>query len=154
MTETSTDGPRVTGDQVRDLGRLRRPTENRMVAGVAAGVARQLDIDPIIVRVIFGALTIFGGAGILLYCIAWLTIPADGSKDSAASELLRRDAQVVMSVGIVLAAAVAGMTMMGAMLWSAPNPWPVMVVSAVAVAGIIVFSRRPESTGCANPGRL
>ena len=61
MSETSTGGPRITGDQLRDLNRLRRAKDDRMIAG-AAGLARHLDIDPTIVRVVFGALTIFGGA--------------------------------------------------------------------------------------------
>ncbi|MGH3505937.1 MAG: PspC domain-containing protein [Nocardioidaceae bacterium] len=145
MSETSTGGPRITGDQLRDLNRLRRAKDDRMIAGVAAGLARHLDIDPTIVRVVFGALTIFGGAGILLYCIAWLTIPDEGQVNSAASDLLKRDPQVVMFVGLILAAAVAGMTMMGTLVWSAPNPWPIMVVAVLAAVGLVIFSRRPES---------
>ena len=39
-------GPRVTGDEIRDLGRLRRSATDRKVAGVAGGLARHLDIDP------------------------------------------------------------------------------------------------------------
>jgi phage shock protein PspC (stress-responsive transcriptional regulator) len=144
MGATRQGGPRVTGAQVRDLNRLRRPTEGRVFAGVAAGLARHLDIDPTIVRVLFGALTIFGGAGILLYGIAWLTIPEEGSAHSAASDLLRRDAHVVMQVGLILAAVVAGMTMMGTLVWSSPNPWPVMFVALLAVVGIVLFSRRPD----------
>jgi hypothetical protein len=45
------DGPRVSSEQMRDLGRLRRSVHDRHVAGVAGGLARHLDIDPIIVRV-------------------------------------------------------------------------------------------------------
>ena len=40
-------GPRVSGEQMRDLGRLRRSTHDRKVGGVCAGIARQLDIDPV-----------------------------------------------------------------------------------------------------------
>src|SRR4051794_16273430 len=39
-------GPRVDRDQVRDLGRLRRSTTDRKVAGVAGGLGRHLDVDP------------------------------------------------------------------------------------------------------------
>jgi phage shock protein PspC (stress-responsive transcriptional regulator) len=48
-----------------------------MLGGVAAGVARYLDIDVVIIRVAFAALTILGGSGILLYVAAWLLIPDD-----------------------------------------------------------------------------
>ena len=148
-SETSTGGPRITGDQLRDLNRLRWAGDDRMIAGVAAGLARHLDIDPTIVRVVFGALTIFGGAGILLYRIAWLTIPDEGQVNSAASDLLKRDLQVVMFVGLILAAAVAGMTMMGTLVWSAPNPWPIMVVAVLAAVGLVIFSRRPGRASAA-----
>jgi phage shock protein PspC (stress-responsive transcriptional regulator) len=57
--------------------RLRRDMQNRMLGGVAAGVARYLDIDVIIVRIAFAVLTVFGGSGALIYVTAWLLIPAD-----------------------------------------------------------------------------
>ncbi len=144
MTETPTRGPRVNADQVRDVSRLRRSRDDRMISGVAGGIARHLDIDPVIVRVIFGALTLFGGAGLLLYGIAWLTVPEDGAHDSAASELLRRNPDSVMLVGIILAALVAGTTMLGALFFSAPNPWPMLVFGALAVLAIVLLTRRQE----------
>src|SRR3954465_15700675 len=72
-------GPRATRDEVRDLGRLRRSTTDRKVAGVAGGLARHLDIDPIILRVGFVVLVFFGGAGLLAYGACWLLIPEDHS---------------------------------------------------------------------------
>ena len=65
------EGPRVTRDEVRDLGRLRRSRTDRKVAGVAGGLARHLDIDPVILRVAFVVLVFFGGAGLILYA-AWV----------------------------------------------------------------------------------
>jgi phage shock protein PspC (stress-responsive transcriptional regulator) len=145
MSDTRTSGPRVTAHQIRDASRLRRPTDDRMVAGVAAGFARQLDIDPTIVRVLFGALTIFGGAGLILYGVAWLTIPEDGQRNSAASDLLRRDPEPVMVVGLILAGVIAGSTMLGTIAFSAPNPWPVMVLVGIAVIVFVIFSRRTDT---------
>ena len=43
--------------------RLRRDTEHRMLGGVAAGLARYLDVDVVFVRVAFAVLTVFGGTG-------------------------------------------------------------------------------------------
>ena len=57
-------GPRVTRDEVRDLGRIRRTVgRDRKLAGVAGGLARHLDIDPVLLRVAFVVLVFFGGAG-------------------------------------------------------------------------------------------
>jgi phage shock protein PspC (stress-responsive transcriptional regulator) len=63
--DTSSDGTK----------RLFRDIDNAMVAGVAAGLAKYLGIETVIVRLIFIALTLFGGSGVLLYVILWLLVP-------------------------------------------------------------------------------
>jgi phage shock protein PspC (stress-responsive transcriptional regulator) len=67
---------------------LRRPFYDRMITGTAAGLGQYLGIDPTIVRVIFVALLIFGGAGLPLYAAAWLLIPEEGAQQSVAMDLL------------------------------------------------------------------
>lgn len=64
-----------------------------MLGGVAAGIARYLNVDVTIVRIVFAVLTIVGGAGIPLYLAGWLLIPEEGSEQSIASEWIqsRRD---------------------------------------------------------------
>ncbi len=55
--------------------RLFRDTKHGMIAGVCAGLATYLRIEPVLVRIIF-ALSIFaGGWGILVYIILWLVVP-------------------------------------------------------------------------------
>jgi phage shock protein PspC (stress-responsive transcriptional regulator) len=55
--------------------RLFRDIDNAMVAGVAAGLAKYLGIEVVVIRLIFIALTLFGGSGVLLYVILWLLVP-------------------------------------------------------------------------------
>jgi phage shock protein C len=69
----------------RPLQRLR---EGRMVAGVAAGAAEYLDVDVVIVRIVFAALTLMGGLGIPLYLAAWLLVPEEGADETIAEGLL------------------------------------------------------------------
>lgn len=57
--------------------RLVRSTSDRMVAGVAGGIAAYLDVDPVLVRIAFVLLTIAGGAGLLAYLVAWLLMPEE-----------------------------------------------------------------------------
>src|SRR5688572_33470871 len=52
-----------------------RDRANGVVAGVAAGIARALDVDPTLVRLLFALLTLAGGAGIALYLAAALLMP-------------------------------------------------------------------------------
>ncbi len=56
--------------------KLRR-SNNKMVAGVCAGLAEYFEVDPTMVRVIYAVLTIFSAAfpGILLYIILMLIMP-------------------------------------------------------------------------------
>jgi len=56
--------------------KLKRST-NKMLAGVCAGIAEYLDVDPTMVRVVYAALTVFsaGFPGVLLYIIMALLMP-------------------------------------------------------------------------------
>jgi phage shock protein PspC (stress-responsive transcriptional regulator) len=56
-----------------------------MLAGVASGLARYAGIDVLIVRIAFAVLTVLGGAGVPLYLVCWLLIPAEGSGRSIAA---------------------------------------------------------------------
>ena len=68
---------------------LRRPVQDSVLAGVAAGLARYLGVDAMIIRLAFVVLTIAGGAGIPLYLAGLLLIPEDGSGQSIASSLIK-----------------------------------------------------------------
>lgn len=54
---------------------LMRSGRDKKIAGVCAGVANYFDIDPTIVRVIWGVLAFFYGAGIVAYIILWIIAP-------------------------------------------------------------------------------
>ncbi|HXW34428.1 MAG TPA: PspC domain-containing protein [Acidimicrobiales bacterium] len=56
---------------------LRRDTRNRILGGVASGLADYLGVDPAVMRIAFVVLTVFGGSGILLYVAGWVLIPED-----------------------------------------------------------------------------
>jgi len=54
---------------------LMRSGRDKKIAGVCAGVAYYLDMDPTIVRVIWGVLAFCYGAGIVAYIILWMIAP-------------------------------------------------------------------------------
>ena len=54
---------------------LMRSGRDKKIAGVCAGVAYYLDIDPTIVRVVWGVLAFCYGAGIVAYIILWIIAP-------------------------------------------------------------------------------
>lgn len=55
--------------------RLTRPKSDRMVAGVAAGIAQYFAIDPTLVRLLFVILTLAGGPGLIAYVVLWIVMP-------------------------------------------------------------------------------
>lgn len=55
--------------------RLYRSTTDKVIGGVSGGLADYLNIDPVIVRIMFVLLAIFGGSGVLVYIILWIVIP-------------------------------------------------------------------------------
>jgi phage shock protein C len=55
---------------------LRRPLDDRMVAGVCSGVARYLGIDPVLVRAGFVVLAVVTwGAALVAYPVMWIVMP-------------------------------------------------------------------------------
>jgi phage shock protein C len=54
---------------------LRRSDTDRVLAGVAGGVAQRFGIGPTLVRLAWVLSVFFGGLGILVYLILWLVLP-------------------------------------------------------------------------------
>ncbi|MCB8968952.1 MAG: PspC domain-containing protein [Ardenticatenaceae bacterium] len=63
--------------------RLVRRQDDRMLFGVAAGIAAYLNIDPVLVRLIFVIMTLAGGPGILIYLVMLIIMPEEGVMDGA-----------------------------------------------------------------------
>lgn len=55
---------------------LTRRMDRKMIAGVAAGLGDYFALDPILIRLAFVVLALAGGAGVLLYIVAWVLMPA------------------------------------------------------------------------------
>lgn len=122
------DGPRVTREEVRDLGRLRRSVDEAKIAGVAAGLARHLDIDPIIVRVALVVLVFFGGAGLFLYFAAWLLVPEEHSTQQPLG--LDDRSRSIALVGTGLLAGLAAIGDWAGAFWL---PWPIVIVGLLVL---------------------
>ncbi len=67
---------------------LRRPIEDRMLAGVCSGLGRFFGIDPTLVRIGWVLLILLGGSGVLAYLLAWAIIPDEAGQRSIAPVIL------------------------------------------------------------------
>ena len=57
--------------------KLYRSRYDKKLAGVCAGLAKYLNMDPTVVRLVWILVTLFGGAGLLAYIICALVIPEE-----------------------------------------------------------------------------
>lgn len=87
-------------DDIGSTG-LRRDQSRQWFAGVCSGIARRVDVDPVLIRAAFIALTLFGGFGIVAYLVAWLFLPDDGGRIMA-RDAINRDGSGGTTGAIVL----------------------------------------------------
>ena len=138
-------GPRVSRDEVRDLGRLRRSVTDRKVAGVAGGLARHLDVDPLLLRVGFVVLAFFGGAGLILYAACWALVPEE-DRDHAPVNLDERSRTIALvALGVIAVLALVGDSWGGD--WF---PWPLAIIGLVAFVWLS-RSRDKRASAAARP---
>lgn len=57
--------------------KLTRDTRHGVLAGVAAGFGRYLDVDPVLARLGFVLLAFVNGLGVLVYLAGWALMPRD-----------------------------------------------------------------------------
>jgi signal transduction histidine kinase len=121
--------------------RIRRDPSDRVVAGVCAAVARELGIDPVILRVAFIGAALAGGVGVALYVIAWLLIPPVGEDRAAQAKPAAprggaRPWRVAAGLGMLVLALLLGVRRLG-LLFDDAVVWP--VVLAASGAGLIWY---------------
>lgn len=74
MGEEELQNAQIKGERIKK--RLYRDTENRVLGGVCSGLSVYINIDPVILRILF-ILLVFAGAGIsvIIYLILWVVVP-------------------------------------------------------------------------------
>jgi phage shock protein C len=84
---------------------LRRSTSDKVIAGVAGGLGRYLGIDPVVVRIALVVFALSGGAGVLLYIVAWIAIPEErpGELPAVTSGSARNNGAVILGAILLIA---------------------------------------------------
>lgn len=75
-----------------DKKRIYRNTSDKVIAGVASGLANYFNIDPIIIRLFFIA-SLFSGFGVIAYLVCWIGMPANESGIINENKRLYRDGE-------------------------------------------------------------
>ena len=57
--------------------KLYKSVTDKKICGVCAGLAKDLSLDPTLVRLIWAVVTLFAGIGLLVYIICALVLPEE-----------------------------------------------------------------------------
>jgi phage shock protein PspC (stress-responsive transcriptional regulator) len=113
---------------------LTRSTSDSVIAGVAGGLGRHLNVDPLAIRIGFVIFAFAGGLGILAYLACLLFIPSDDPSSSQRWGFAR-----IVGAGLLIVAGIAILTPD----WLA-GPWLVLLLAAGVVAYLLIRVTREE----------
>lgn len=75
--------------------RLYRSETDKIIGGVCGGIAEYINIDPIIVRILFIVASTSGGFGLTVYIILWIVIPSESSIQKNSDEVIEENAKEI-----------------------------------------------------------
>ena len=55
--------------------KLYRSVKDRKLAGVCGGIGEYLDVDPVLIRIVWLVLVLAAGTGLVGYVVAWIIVP-------------------------------------------------------------------------------
>ncbi len=62
--------------------KLHRSKNERVIAGVAGGLGEYFEVDPVLFRILFVFLVLWGGAGVLFYLVLMFIIPREDGQSA------------------------------------------------------------------------
>ena len=113
--------------------RLERSQTDKIIAGVSGGLGRYFDLSPAVFRLGFVALTLLGGAGVLVYIAAVFVMPKEGEERSIAEDILakRRDHPARLVALALVAVAVLSLLARANTWPSAGTAWLLVAIAAL-----------------------
>ena len=72
----TTPAPYATAERPEPYPRLKRASDGSVVAGVASGVSAHLNVDVLLVRLVFAVAALASGVGLFVYAGLWMLVKA------------------------------------------------------------------------------
>ena len=125
----------------RGRGRLYRSREDRIIGGIAGGIAARLGRDVTVVRIVFVLFGLVSGFGVAVYFFAWLLLPVEGSTETIGSRALS-DRQG-MTIVLALVPALVIMLLVGSALHANfVSSWGLPLL--ISAAGLVLVFRNAD----------
>jgi signal transduction histidine kinase len=125
----------------RQRPRLQRSREDRIIAGIAGGIAARRGRDPTIVRIVIVLLGLVSGFGVAAYVIAWLLLPAEGSTETIGARAVA-DRQGI-TIALALVPALVLVLLLGSALHAGfVSSWGLPLL--ISAAGLVLVYRNAE----------
>jgi phage shock protein C len=143
----------------RAVRQLTRSRKERVFAGICGGMAIYLGLDPVLVRVLFVALTMLSnGVGIVVYVLAWFIVPLE--REAAAEPYIPsakarpKAALVLVGAFLILSGLIALTTSWFPAFWEISDiKWAGPAVLVIAGIAMIIWQRNQTTDGdAAGPG--
>lgn len=117
--------------------RLYRSTRDRAIAGVCGGLAHYFNIDVALVRLVFLAFALAGGASVLLYVVLWIAVPADdGTPAPMATTTRGSEALAAILIAIGSLWLLGNFGVLSIIQWR--YAWPLAFIAL----GVVLLARR------------
>src|SRR5512134_3443550 len=115
---------------------LLRSRSDRVVWGVAGGLAAHVGFDPILVRIAFVITSLFGGAGLLAYLVLAVALPEDdGTGKPVPESVWARLGKVALVSMLVLLALGLAAVLAAVSAWTAATGHGTVVAAVVIALG-------------------
>lgn len=113
---------------------LTRSLDDRVVAGVAGGLAAHLEVDSSWLRLGFVVASLFWGVGLIVYALLWITLPEAPEEDGGPARPALASAEPKTVVGILLLT--LGLLVI---LWNVLSRLSFWIVLPVLLVGLGLF---------------
>lgn len=132
--------------------RLYRSKSERMLGGVCGGVAKYLNVDPVVIRIVWALAFLAGGTGFVAYIVGWFIIPEDPNEEEAPKKKeTKTDSSMIWGLALI---AIGGLLLVNHLDWFSffPywswNPWGfhnfdagmILPILLIGVGAFYIFS--------------
>ncbi len=133
--------------------RLYRSRTNRMIAGVCGGLGEYANVDPVIIRILFVLLFLFGGLGLILYLVGVIIIPENPHPASDLTPKKEKDNALFWGGLLVI---IGALLLLGQLNYLPPInfwalPWNMIWAILLIALGIFLLWKPSDQKSYAEP---